>query len=350
MAPTTDALKGDLDQLDQQRKSNIKGLNNIDVVFTKDKSKWTRCIVLETCDSAAATIGNAGKLDLRQSPSVDQNGNTDNSGTIGMGWFPGYAINVETGVRLNMAFGENSSRASTNGKDMKWNPVNIDINPNTDTLYPGDAYFGGMHGIYIFQSNDNVAPHYDQGNYYYNLMATNNLASKTKVIKDITWLFPYPMANPVLGYIPSDVFIKLRVAKPYAKDAGKLPEYSFNTADITTVNDDNTTAKESLDKINIVPNPYYGFSSYESRQLDRIVKIVNLPDKCKVRIYTLNGTLVKTFQKDDRTTSDLVWNLDNDAGVPIASGMYIVHVEVDGVGEKILKWFGVMRETDLSTF
>jgi len=80
------------------------------------------------------------------------------------------------------------------------------------------------------------------------------------------------------------------------------------------------------------------------------VKIVNLPDKCKIRIYTLNGTLVKTFHKDDRTTSDVVWNLDNDAGVPIASGMYIVHVEVDGVGEKILKWFGVMRETDLSTF
>ena len=330
--------------------NKLFNIGSIDIVITKDKSKWTRCIVLETCDSAAATIGNAGKLDLRQSPSVDQNGNTDNSGTIGMGWFPGYAINVETGVRLNMAFGENSSRASTNGKDMKWNPVNIDINPNTDTLYPGDAYFGGMHGIYIFQSNDNVAPHYDQGNYYYNLMATNNLASKTKVIKDITWLFPYPMANPVLGYIPSDVFIKLRVAKPYAKDAGKLPEFSFNTADIKTVNNDNTTATESLDKINIVPNPYYGFSSYESRQLDRIVKIVNLPDKCKIRIYTLNGTLVKTFQKDDRTTSDMVWNLDNDAGVPIASGMYIVHVEVDGVGEKILKWFGVMRETDLSTF
>jgi hypothetical protein len=80
------------------------------------------------------------------------------------------------------------------------------------------------------------------------------------------------------------------------------------------------------------------------------VKIVNLPDKAKVRIYTLNGTLVKTFVKDDRSTSDLVWNLDNEAGVPIASGMYIVHVEVEGVGEKVLKWFGVMRETDLSTF
>ena len=33
-----------------------------------------------------------------------------------------------------------------------------------------------------------------------------------------------------------------------------------------------------------------------------------------------------------------------------ASGMYIIHVEVEGVGEKVLKWFGVMRPVDLDTF
>ena len=141
------------------------------------------------------------------------------------------------------------------------------------------------------------------------------------------------------------------MAKPYAKDgSNKLPEFHFNTAELRTVNNDNNVAKASLDKANIVPNPYYGYSSYEQKQLDKIVKIVNLPNKCKVRIYTLNGTLVKTFDKDDRTTTDIIWNLDNDAGVPIASGMYIIHIEADGVGEKVLKWFGVMRETDLSTF
>ena len=31
------------------------------------------------------------------------------------------------------------------------------------------------------------------------------------------------------------------------------------------------------------------------------------------------------------------WNLTNHVGVPVASGMYIVHIEVDGVGNKILK-------------
>ena len=32
--------------------------------------------------------------------SVDKDGNPDGTGT-GMGWFPGYAVNLETGERLN---------------------------------------------------------------------------------------------------------------------------------------------------------------------------------------------------------------------------------------------------------
>jgi hypothetical protein len=36
--------------------------------------------------------------------------------------------------------------------------------------------------------------------------------------------------------------------------------------------------------------------------------------------------------------------------VPIAGGVYIIHVDVPGVGEKVLKWFGIMRPTDLDTF
>jgi len=43
--------------------------------------------------------------------------------TTSMGWFPGYAINIETGERLNMAFGEDSYNYSDNGNDMRWNPT-----------------------------------------------------------------------------------------------------------------------------------------------------------------------------------------------------------------------------------
>ena len=58
-------------------------------------SKWSRVCVVEAQDDPALAIGNQLKMGLRQSPSVDQQGNNDGSGTMGMGWFPGYAIDLE---------------------------------------------------------------------------------------------------------------------------------------------------------------------------------------------------------------------------------------------------------------
>jgi hypothetical protein len=63
----------------------------------------------------------------------------------------------------------------------------------------------------------------------------------------------------------------------------------------------------------------------------------------------VSGTLIRKFTKDSPQTY-LDWDLKNQAGIPVASGLYIIHVNVEGVGEKILKWFGVMRPVDLDTY
>ena len=65
--------------------------------------------------------------------------------------------------------------------------------------------------------------------------------------------------------------------------------------------------------------------------------------------YNLQGTLVRSFSKADPLTS-LDWDLKNERNVPIAGGVYIIHVDVPGIGEKTLKWFGIMRPTDLDNF
>ena len=44
------------------------------------------------------------------------------------------------------------------------------------------------------------------------------------------------------------------------------------------------------------------------------------------------------------------WDLKNQVGIPIGSGVYIIHVDVPGVGERILKWFGAMRPPILDNF
>jgi hypothetical protein len=79
------------------------------------------------------------------------------------------------------------------------------------------------------------------------------------------------------------------------------------------------------------------------------VKFINLPPKCTINIFTLNGSLVRQIKKDDENTY-LDWDVKNQVNVPIASGMYIVHVDGGALGEKIIKWFGVMRQIDLDSF
>jgi len=127
------------------------------------------------------------------------------------------------------------------------------------------------------------------------------------------------------------------------------PVYEFNTSDLVAEIDNNQQAKSALDLINVVPNPYYGYSEYETGQLDNRIKITNLPKVSLIRIFTVNGILIRTIKKSDDLTS-VDWDLKNDYGIPVASGLYIIHVNADGVGEKILKWFGVLRPIDLDTF
>ena len=100
----------------------------------------------------------------------------------------------------------------------------------------------------------------------------------------------------------------------------------------------------------MVPNPYYAYNAYEGNALTNKVKIINLPDKCIVSIYTLSGTKVRQFRKDNETTS-IEWDLTNFANTPVASGFYLIHVkDLTSGGERTIKFFGAMRQVDLNTF
>jgi len=68
-----------------------------------------------------------------------------------------------------------------------------------------------------------------------------------------------------------------------------------------------------------------------------------------VHIYSLDGTLIRTLTKDD-ATSYMDWDIKNTAGLPIASGIYIIHVQAEGIGETVLKWFGAMRPIDATSY
>jgi hypothetical protein len=342
--------------------ASVSYLPSVDIVLTNDKSKWTRCPVIELCRDVNLAVGGAKQGEVRKSLNVGKDGLPDGTTnpdgtTTGMGWFPGYAIDLETGARLFMAFGENSFLGAENGSDMIWNP--------TDRLMDNtfSPLFGGQHAIWIFSykqktinnfNNGYDFPAYSESSYElfnkFKEVQGGSSSAKRELYSSLTWI-----ANPVLAegrsVLETDVKISLRVSKEYKNFTatglnGGKPMYGWSTEDFGTTTNDNTALKSVLDMINVVPNPYYAYSDYERNRIDTRVKITNLPEVCTVKIYSINGKLVREFKKDSPITS-LDWDLNNNKGIGIASGVYLIHVEVPGAGERIVKFFGGMRQVDL---
>ncbi len=372
----------------------LSKLNNVDIVFTSDKSKWSRCVIVESATRfyydpnlglGIPTEGGAEQFDPREAPSVgkedaDGDGLPDEDGDgTGMGWFPGYAVDVETGERLNIFFGENSTYngalfseaydtppigGKQMGNDMMFNPTAQQlINTGTPTLY--NLLLGGHHNIYVTRQK------YDECAFIRDKLSGSNF-QKINAIEQIAWtaISILPTGEELLSYagglIPNDVTIKLRVSSSYAVYVGTdvnqgYPTYQFKVdglAPTDLVSD--VEINEALDAINVVPNPYYGYSAYETSQFTTTVKITNLPPTSTITIYSLDGKFIRQYTRneapnpildrgnpgilEEQFAPDVEWDLKNHRGIPIASGVYLVHIDAPGMGERVIKWLGVTRQ------
>ena len=400
--------------------------SSVDIVLTADKSKWTRCPVVEMCSDEKLSQNGAKQFGLRKAPSVDKDGNpykvngvpfsdwendtlsmyvSDNPddpnyiSPQGMGWFPGYVIDIESGARLNLIFGEDSYLEDLNGSDMLFNPpallkatVDEKYGENSQYFDPAvfrqinqEPVFGGKHYVYILGMDKPVVPSsspmpseafycpaYDAGQYAFGLLNIfQSNSAWDKVLKRFLWrqamYVGMPMAVEGMTWLEegNDVKIRIRVARPYAKgyacveldsvydglDINRMyPKYQFTIDGLDPVLNDPEKTESDLDLITIVPNPYYAYSEYESNALNNRVKITNLPNNCTVTIYNLSGTKIRQFKKDNELPS-IDWDLTNFANTPVASGFYLIHVKDNtSGGERTIKFFGAMRLIDLNTF
>jgi hypothetical protein len=85
----------------------------------------------------------------------------------------------------------------------------------------------------------------------------------------------------------------------------------------------------------------------------------------------MNGTLIRTIKRDVSGQEDIYlgtsvgsgddikrakrasfveWDIKNQNNISIASGLYIFHIDAPGIGEKIIKWFGIMRPLDVQNY
>ncbi|MEM7161149.1 MAG: T9SS type A sorting domain-containing protein [Bacteroidota bacterium] len=261
-------------------------LHSFELVLTPDKSKWSRSIVFELCDEPDLSFGNAVKLTPRLHPSKDIFGNSgtpeatmNGAQEFGMSWFPGYAVDLETGLRLNIAFGENSWLAGENGYDMLWNPTTELFNQT------GEARFGGMHYIYLFRSDSlkqmsaDRIPHYDASQLLYEYVYLNPSSTNfRRAFRAASWVgLPilnegYEMLPIEEGLIPTETRIRVNVAKPYAQfntndsllNKG-MPLYYFSLEDgLNGIYIQN----EIEDCFDIYPNPSSGNFTLDLRDLE----------------------------------------------------------------------------------
>ena len=171
-------------------------------------------------------------------------------------------------------------------------------------------------------------------------------------------------------YVPQDTegFIRifLRGAYVYISD----PNGEISAGDVFTVemggirapqNGDEqllTTEKESLDaenikadldRIRVVPNPYFVTNKAETVEGADKIFFMRLPPRCTIRIYTLVGELVREikhissddFSPDERLAQGdkggtAEFDLLNRYNQALASGVYIFHVEAQDENSEVI--------------
>ncbi|HEX9658547.1 MAG TPA: T9SS type A sorting domain-containing protein [Bacteroidota bacterium] len=100
---------------------------------------------------------------------------------------------------------------------------------------------------------------------------------------------------------------------------------------------------EEVGKVSVVPNPYRTDRSYTLEnggyegltnnwdETKRVIKFINLPGKCIIRVFSLSGDLIRTVDHDGTSGSfpdgDENMTLVSDSNRALASGIYVYTVE-----------------------
>jgi hypothetical protein len=146
----------------------------------------------------------------------------------------------------------------------------------------------------------------------------------------------------------SDIVFKIRPALRLSPGN----KYTFKT--FGTAASQEVAKTDVLREVNCFPNPYLGFNRFEQNNFTRFITFTHLPDRAIIRIFNLAGVLVRTLTKgvaDADNSQFLRWNLQNESGLPVASGIYIARLEFPDLGlTKDLKIAIVQEQQFLRNF
>jgi hypothetical protein len=99
--------------------------------------------------------------------------------------------------------------------------------------------------------------------------------------------------------------------------------------------------QNDMSNIKVVPNPYIAQSNFYETEYIKKLYFTNLPAKCDITIYTVNGEKIISLKHDSFISGDKSWDLRTINNQEISPGLYIFSVTTDT--EKYIGKFAVIR-------
>ncbi|MCB0266960.1 MAG: T9SS type A sorting domain-containing protein [Calditrichaeota bacterium] len=230
--------------------------------------------------------------------------------------------------QVNVSFVEDDNESQANGSaanliwDMGWNPTTQTYGAN-----------GAREYIFINLSDYSEGAGYDDSN--------------TGFDSDVLYAI-WPDQRGTRPYLLAEFTMDIIINIPNNMN----DSYAFSTKSV--IRGDKEFAKDEVDRINVFPNPYYAYNPEEPNRFSRFITFNHLPENVTIRIFTLSGVQVRKLTSADKQTPEsqfLRWNLQNEANIPVASGVYIAHIDMPDLNKtKVLKLFIVQAQEILDYF
>lgn len=350
---------------------NVSGLSNLNSTYTKANS--LRRVEIRFGGNGKAYrylngylggfIGKRNSYIYAEAVTAADTAGNGFVGMLGEGFvdvpFTAWVVDPNFGQERQLAVGFVEKASALGGKpDGIWNP-GTSINDNYEYIFIFDADYDpqGNQQVYKGFSNGTTMSWADLrggNNYQIPADALNAKAEDRKIARSpfLNTLYAISVTNndsPING----DKIIIDVDTYPFTPD----DVFEFTTVKGGALS--SADEKELFDKVNVFPNPLFGFNPATSwtgqvnNADEPFVTFSNLPTEVTIKIYSLSGQLLRTLNtndKDSPTSPFLRWDLLNENGLRVASGLYLAIVSSPKFGEKVLKFSIIMPQKQMERF
>lgn len=292
-------------------------------------------------------------------PNIPDPSILDEIGQPGVGFvdvpFTAWVEDDAYGEMRQLAVGFIERRSTEGGNpDGVWDP-DTSVNNTGEFIFIFDAPYDADGNQQVYKGNFQASSVVWADIRGYEIPADANASELERRIAsasffDVLYAIGIDKVESGLTYSASDKFIINVETYPYTEE----DRFEFQTREgglLTTEEE-----KSLFEKVNVFPNPLFGYNvatSYSNSPADEpFVTFTNLPnEEITIRIYSLSGSLLRTLNKEAGSTSPFLnWNLQNEAGLRVASGLYLAIVQSPTYGEKVLKFSIIMPQKQLPRF